>query len=181
MKTPLFFKALLLLVLAIRLLLAAKKSNKTKNVPYEVLNIEKFTRLPIKHDKNNPILSFKQIYRNQMGDKRQEMNIFSLTDSLIKSLEKGNIYRFIWHQNHLVYAFCQALVYLDMNDEATLYEKTILDYTGIPINKLNPSELSENLLFPQQEKTSMHQALFEQSFALEGFVRKLLCKLTICE
>ncbi len=179
MKTPLFFKLLLLLALGLRLLYAGRK--KRSEIPKSYISLKDYVYEPIIQPKelnnhDSTLNQIKMVYRkSDRGNlsSKQELIIF-LAAELEKAKRKGNLFRFIWHKNEYVIAFYESLIELQMLQEAHLQARAIEEYTLQKIGDLPAQTFEPESLFPDPQKSTRHWEEFVNQFDLNEFATRSL-------
>lgn len=183
MKTPLFFKLLLILAIGLRLIYAARKGKKITISPY--YSLSDFTLKPLKAPQGlgpglPPHEQLKYIYRKSVRGKRytQTGTMVFLAIELEKSLKKGSLFRFIWHRNEWIYVFYQSLKILNFHSQSHLFLKAVKDLTGYNLERIAINRIKPEALFPEVQIDSEAWNDFEKSFSLQEFQIAVLKKIT---
>lgn len=182
MKTPLFFKLVLLLALGLRLIYVAKKDKKNKQKRIVYLDLNSVSKGDLKLDADEEkaaIETLKEAYRKQVRPlAREQWNkshwLIFVADSFIRSYKKRGVFRYLWHQNYLAFAFYQSLVLVEFHKEAKMYSEVIAAYCSTDVSQFDPLNAEENLLFPNAEIESQTQKEFDKTIDTEAYARAIL-------
>ena len=179
MKTPLFFKLLLMLALGLRLIYAARKSRKREAVSYYSMKTyeDKPLVIPEGIDPNQPVAEqlkfiYRKAVRGQM-DSQTKVLVF-LAVELEKTLQKGKLFRFIWHRNKWVIVFYEALQKMGFTDQSIQYSRALFELTETDLTRTEAADLDPEALFPHGEKDSPGWKAFEASFNLKEFQNSVM-------
>ncbi|WP_304235061.1 hypothetical protein [Jiulongibacter sediminis] len=184
MKTPLFFKLLLMLAIGLRLIYAARKSKKTETKPYQSLTDypSRPFQSPEGLDQNYcPGEQLKYIYRKSVRgsmDSRLKVMIF-LAIELEKSNQKGSLYRFLWYRNEWTYVFYQALIAVNFTEWAHQLSEAMEELTGYNFQNINIQATQPESLFPNAQIDSEKWKTFNRSFSLKDFQLALLKEINL--
>lgn len=187
MKTPLFFKLLLLLALGLKLIRANKKSvklDKPKN-----LNLFNTTN-SIKIEFNSTIIEgnriwLKRFFRDHIRIKdTKDYDIFydlpnchrhlMLAYHLEIAIRKNNLYHFIWHHNYWILAIYQQLKAINLLEYSNSFEKILIELNNEFNPKLNIETLVNMEFDIEGDKKYESIETFNKVFDFEVYLETLL-------
>ncbi|MGR3810111.1 hypothetical protein [Jiulongibacter sp. NS-SX5] len=180
MKTPLFFKLILMMALGLRLIYAARKKKAPKPIPYKKLEDFSedtfYVNLEELYTDKPPGEQLKYIYRKYVRgqmDSKSKVLVF-LAIELRKSQKKGSLFRFIWHRNEWLVTFYQSLHMLNLTSDAHNLDLAIEELTGLKLSETAVNELTPDSLFPNVERETPLWSRFEKNFNLSQFENTVL-------
>ncbi len=187
MQTPLVFKLLLLLAVALRLVKSQKREKPAKARRYFLLsNKATIVKLPVQ--KSEKVMTaadlIKFSYRNQVRNNLnktfsvQEFSNLSQADQLIctayqmqKYYTKGGLFRFLWHGNDWIIAFGQSLWCVNPT-WAIIYKQLVGEITSKTAESFEYENTNWEAIYPFPDDQMNYQALaaFEEQFNLTGYL-----------
>lgn len=180
MRVPLEFRLLLLAALGLRLLVSARKYGRTDNKKIDsFLELPDFQPSDKNQDFNNLVTNHKYIYRNIVRGKESENRLYFLiflAQKLEKSISKGGIYRFFWFDAHLVPAFFESLIFLEMKAESERFGEIMKHISPVAFNELkkgNYSSINSHTFQVEGNAQSDYFEVFDQEFNLEKFIASI--------
>jgi hypothetical protein len=180
MKTPLIFKAILLLVFAWRLIVSNKKAKSYEVVEYPKFNQLKNISINKPEFKLNYIQSIVSFYREEVRSNPNRSQLYFMVfmaDKLFKNSKKGGIFRTIWYDNPMVLAIHESLIVLKLENELHFLEKILNRISPNDFLKLkNGQPCSANAFMPAETIENGVFKDFDAIFDLEKYCEALFLK-----
>jgi hypothetical protein len=179
MRIPIEFRLILLLVLAWRLIIAAKRRYDFGHRKYEDLSKIAHSKVLKPSIKSNLCNTYQEFYRKEVRNRENENQTFFmlfLAQKLEKTYRKGGLFRFFWFNQPLVVSFYQSLICLNLKPEAEIFEKILIKISSDGLNKIKSSEIEKlkpdtfsvhgDEYFPEFEA-------FDKMFLLEKYLQAI--------
>lgn len=187
MQTPLVFKLLLLLAVALRLVKSQKREKPAKVLRYFVIaEKQRLVKLPpqksVKIVKSAELIKF--YYRNQVRNNRgrvfsiQEFGNLTQAEQLIctayqvhKFYAKGGLFRFLWYGNDWIIAFGQSLRYVN-STWAEIYKQLVGEIASKKTESFQYENTNWETIYPFPDGQKNYAALvaFEHQFNLTHYL-----------
>lgn len=197
------FKLLLLIVFALRLLKSNRKVAKFEHDPkrgfFNLFQEKIFSeKIAFTFENTTPELQLKEVFRKIIRPKEEtwkengglyddffatlslEERLIYIASILNKSLQKGNIFNFLWYKTEWLIAFGQALKYLQENSLYTHYQQVIYETTGFDLEFLahNHTDFFDLDLHPNGSQEFESVKHFDQIFDRNIFLQKIISATT---